>query len=113
MTAAPASAPPVARLRDEFPVFHHARYLNSCSLGALSRRSRARVSGYLDLRESRGASAGCDVWWAALAELRERYRRVIGAPARVADARPGHVRISPYLYNERDDHRALVELLAP
>jgi hypothetical protein len=29
----------------------------------------------------------------------------------VTDARPGHVRVSPFFYNERDDHRALVELL--
>ena len=31
----------------------------------------------------------------------------------ITDARPGHVRVSPYFYNERDDTRALVELLKP
>ncbi len=79
MTVAPVPAPRAARLRDEFPVFRHARYLNSCSLGALSRRSRERINEYLDLWEQRGASAWYDVWWAALAELRERYGRGIGA----------------------------------
>jgi hypothetical protein len=31
----------------------------------------------------------------------------------VVDARPGHVRVSPYFYNVPDDHLALVELLQP
>jgi selenocysteine lyase/cysteine desulfurase len=66
--------------RAEFPIFRHAVYLNSCSLGALSRCSRARVTECLDLWESRGAPAWYDVWWAALAELRDRYGRLLGAP---------------------------------
>jgi len=81
MTLAPAPAP--ARSRDyraEFPIFRDTIYLNSCSLGALSTRSRIRVNQCLDLWESRGAAAWYDVWWAALAELRTRYARVIGAP---------------------------------
>jgi selenocysteine lyase/cysteine desulfurase len=69
------------RYRAEFPVFEHVVYLNSCSLGPLSRRARARVEQYLDVWERRGASAWYDVWWAALAELRERYGRVIGVGA--------------------------------
>lgn len=81
MTLAPAPAP--ARPRDyraEFPIFRDTIYLNSCSLGALSVRSRARVNQCLDLWDGRGAAAWYDVWWAALAELRSRYGRVIGAP---------------------------------
>jgi selenocysteine lyase/cysteine desulfurase len=31
----------------------------------------------------------------------------------ITDARPGHVRVSPYFYNTPDDHRALLEFLAP
>ena len=81
MAAASVSAPPARQLRDEFPIFRHAIYLNSCSLGALSRRSRARVGEYLDLWERRGAAAWYDVWWAALGELRERYARLVGAEA--------------------------------
>jgi hypothetical protein len=30
----------------------------------------------------------------------------------VADARPGHVRLSPLVYNTRDDHVAAIEILA-
>lgn len=78
MTAVPASAPP-RDYRAEFPIFRRAVYLNSCSLGALCSRSRARVEQCLDLWETRGAAAWYDVWWAALAELRSRYARVIGA----------------------------------
>lgn len=69
------------RYRAEFPIFGHSIYLNSCSLGALSRRSRARVNEHLDLWERRGASAWYDTWWGALADLRAAYGRVIGAPA--------------------------------
>ncbi len=75
----PASAPAVD-YRAEFPIFRESNYLNSCSLGALSRRSRTRVNQCLDIWETRGAAAWYDVWWAALAELRGRYGRVIGAP---------------------------------
>lgn len=66
--------------RDQFPIFRHSIYLNSCSLGALSLRARARVNEYLDLWETRGAAAWYDVWWAALEELRSAYGRVVGAP---------------------------------
>ena len=76
----PATAPaPPRDYRAEFPIFRRAIYLNSCSLGALSTRSRARVHEYLDLWESLGAAAWYEVWWGALAELRARYGRLIGA----------------------------------
>ncbi|MGH7516946.1 MAG: aminotransferase class V-fold PLP-dependent enzyme [Gemmatimonadales bacterium] len=104
MTAAPARAPRAARLRDEFPVFRHVRYLNSCSLGALSRRSRARVNEYLDLWEARGAAAWYDVWWAALAELRERYGRVIGAAGRDVALLP-NISTGPTAVAESLDYR--------
>lgn len=72
---------PAQSYRAEFPIFSQAVYLNSCSLGALSRRSRAKVNECLDLWETRGAAAWYDVWWAALAELRMRYARLIGGDA--------------------------------
>ena len=31
----------------------------------------------------------------------------------ITDARPGHVRVSPYFYNVPDDYRALLEHLSP
>jgi len=76
-TAAPA---PTKDYRAEFPIFRRSVYLNSCSLGALSTRSRAKVTEFLDLWERHGAAAWYEVWWAALAELRSRYARWIGAP---------------------------------
>jgi kynureninase len=77
----PLAAPaPPRDYRAEFPIFRRTIYLNSCSLGALSTRSRARVDEYLDLWETRGASAWYDTWWAALTDLRSRYARLIGAP---------------------------------
>ena len=76
----PVAAPaPPKDYRAEFPIFRRAIYLNSCSLGALSTRSRARVNEYLDLWESLGAAAWYEIWWGALAELRSRYGRLIGA----------------------------------
>ena len=77
-----------ARYRTEFPIFERCTYLNSCSLGALSRRSRARVNACLDLWDTRGASAWYDTWWAALEELRTRYGRLLGAA-------PGSVALHP------------------
>jgi selenocysteine lyase/cysteine desulfurase len=78
-----ASAPlaDLAPYRNEFPIFERQIYLNSCSLGALSRTSRTRVLGFLDEWESRGASAWYDVWWERLGELRRRYAAMIGADA--------------------------------
>src|SRR6267378_8546159 len=80
-----AASHALARYRGEFPIFQSAVYLNTCSLGALGERTRRKVAEFLDLWQSRGASAWYDVWWAALGELRTRYAAVIGAaPAEIA-----------------------------
>src|SRR5437867_3731034 len=76
---ASAGAHALARYRSEFPIFRHAVYLNTCSLGALGDRTRRRIAEFFDLWQARGASAWYDVWWAALSELRARYARVVGA----------------------------------
>jgi selenocysteine lyase/cysteine desulfurase len=81
-TAVPAAVHnPLARWRSEFPIFAATTYLNSCSLGALSRQSRERVEGYLDQWNARGAANWYDQWWGALEELRLRYGRVVNAHA--------------------------------
>jgi selenocysteine lyase/cysteine desulfurase len=80
MTAT-APAHRLARYREEFPVFERAVYLNSCSLGALSRRGRGAVNVYLDQWEARGASAWYDTWLPAIERLRGGYGAVIGAGA--------------------------------
>jgi kynureninase len=82
MTAASTpSAPDLAQYRAEFPVFERQIYLNSCSLGALSRRSRTWVDVFLDEWQTRGAAAWYDVWWERLGQLRAGYARMIGARA--------------------------------
>jgi selenocysteine lyase/cysteine desulfurase len=74
-----AGAHPLARYRNEFPIFRDAIYLNTCSLGALGERTRRRMVEFLDLWQARGSSAWYDVWWAALGELRARYARIVQA----------------------------------
>jgi kynureninase len=70
---------PLSRYRDEFPIFREACYLNSCSLGALSRRTRMAHGEYLDQWERRGAAAWYDTWLPAIEQLRAGYARVVGA----------------------------------
>jgi selenocysteine lyase/cysteine desulfurase len=70
-----------ALYRDEFPIFRDRIYLNTCSLGPLGERTRRRVTGFLDEWQARGAAAWYDVWWEALADLRSRYARLLGAAA--------------------------------
>src|SRR2546427_5583259 len=80
-----AGAHRLARYRTEFPIFRDRIYLNTCSLGALGERTRRKVVEFLELWQARGASAWYDVWWAALAELRTGYARVIvAAPEEIA-----------------------------
>ena len=71
----------LAAYRSEFPVFERHRYLNTCSLGPLSRRSRQAVGSFLDAWETRGAPAWYDVWWDALAAVRGQYAHTIDARA--------------------------------
>jgi selenocysteine lyase/cysteine desulfurase len=87
MTAAPPAAS-LARFREEFPIFATARYLNTCSLGALSRRTRLAHAEYLDQWEHRGAAAWYDIWLPALERLRQGYARVIGAAAQDLSLHP-------------------------
>ena len=43
---------PLAQWRAEFPILERTTYLNSCSLGALSRASRRRIEAHLDQWET-------------------------------------------------------------
>ncbi|MBK9548023.1 MAG: aminotransferase class V-fold PLP-dependent enzyme [Gemmatimonadetes bacterium] len=78
--AAPLSHPLVS-WRSEFPILERTTYLNSCSLGALSRASRRRIDAHLDQWELRGAANWYETWWGDLAELRSRLGALIGASA--------------------------------
>lgn len=65
--------------RAEFPIFDRCLYLNTCSLGALSRRSRAAVNNFLDLWEQSGASAWYKMWLGEVQSYRERVAALINA----------------------------------
>jgi selenocysteine lyase/cysteine desulfurase len=84
----PNAAADLTRFRSQFPIFERSIYLNSCSLGPLSVRARTRINQYLDLWETRGASAWYDTWLPALEALRAGYAEVLGA-------RPGSVALHP------------------
>src|SRR3990170_3846718 len=70
---------PLARYRSEFPIFRERIYPTPAPRGARGGPPRRKVAEFLDVWQSRGASAWYDVWWAALGELRTRYAAVIGA----------------------------------
>ncbi|HSO02454.1 MAG TPA: aminotransferase class V-fold PLP-dependent enzyme [Gaiellaceae bacterium] len=66
--------------RDEFPLLSRSVYLNTCSLGARSERSRRRLDGYLDEWDALGARAWYRRWLGELDGLREDFGAVIGIP---------------------------------
>lgn len=69
------------RYRAEFPTLERTTYLNTCSLGALSRRGRAAVHQFLDLWEQYGASAWYRTWLGECAALRSNFEQLVHAPA--------------------------------
>jgi selenocysteine lyase/cysteine desulfurase len=62
-----------AAIRGEFPIFETATYLNSCSQGALSRRVRDAVEGWLAGWDENGAE------WDFWVERNEAFRSTIAA----------------------------------
>ena len=73
------STPSWESYRAEFPTCERITYLNTCSLGALSRRSRMAVNSFLDLWEQNGASAWYGAWLGEIAALRESFRVLVNA----------------------------------
>jgi kynureninase len=65
--------------RDEFPILAKTTYLNSCSLGALSRRSMAAMTRFQEYWNQYGASAWYSIWMGELVALRQKFARLIGA----------------------------------
>jgi len=65
--------------RKEFPILQDRVYLNSCSLGALSRRSEARLREFLDRWHAMGASAWYEHWLGRIEDLRVRVAALHGA----------------------------------
>jgi kynureninase len=56
--------------RDEFPILQTRTYLNSCSLGPLSRRSMGYLGEFQALWNTMGASAWYELWLGRLDDLR-------------------------------------------
>lgn len=71
--------PELEALRSEFPILQTHTYLNSCSLGALSRRSMGYLGEYQALWNTMGASAWYELWMGRLTELRQAVARHWGA----------------------------------
>lgn len=75
------ASPPDRWRRSEFPILAERVYLNSNSLGALSRRSIAERREFERLWNAMGASAWYEIWWEKLDEVRAGFGRVVGAPS--------------------------------
>ncbi|MDE3229419.1 MAG: aminotransferase class V-fold PLP-dependent enzyme [Chloroflexota bacterium] len=65
--------------REEFPILQRKTYLNSCSLGPLSRRSMAALERFEEAWNEHGAQAWYGIWMGELAALRAKFARLIGA----------------------------------
>jgi kynureninase len=65
--------------RPEFPGLEQSTYLNTCSLGQLSKRSVAAVNRFLEQWMCYGASAWYETWLGELADARARFARLINA----------------------------------
>ncbi len=78
-TARAISEEEASHYRAEFPIFEHTTYLNSCSLGPLSRRSRAALEEYRDDWSAYGAPAWWKEWLPKLDAAKQRFARLIGA----------------------------------
>lgn len=66
--------------RREFPLLDASVYLNTCSLGARSERSRRRLDAFLADWDALGARAWYRRWLGELEGLREDFGSVIGVP---------------------------------
>jgi selenocysteine lyase/cysteine desulfurase len=71
--------PDLERLRAEFPILARKTYLNSCSLGALSRRSETYLDDFRELWHDMGASAWYEHWLGRIEELRSRVAAFWGS----------------------------------
>jgi kynureninase len=77
----------LAEYRAEFPILQHKTYMNSCSLGALSKRSMQGLGQFMEMWNEWGAHAWYEIWMGEIAKVREQFASIIGAqPHEVAIA---------------------------
>jgi selenocysteine lyase/cysteine desulfurase len=72
--------PDLLRYRSEFPLLSASVYLNTCSLGARSERSRTRLERFLADWDTLGARAWYGRWLGELDGLRDDFGGVVGVP---------------------------------
>jgi kynureninase len=65
--------------RDEFPILERKTYLNSCSLGALSKRSMENMARFMEMWNEWGAHAWYEIWLGEIAAVRRKFADIIGA----------------------------------
>jgi kynureninase len=68
--------------RSEFPILERKTYLNSCSLGALSRRSEAYLHEFTERWHDMGASGWYRHWLGRIEDLRGRVAAFLGTTPR-------------------------------
>jgi len=78
-TLAGVEHPELLKYRAEFPILQKKTYLNSCSLGALSQRSIGNLNQFVEMWNEWGAHAWYEIWLGEIAQVREKFARVIGA----------------------------------
>ena len=74
--------PDLELLRAEFPILGRRTYLNSCSLGALSRRSERYLEEFTGHWHDMGASAWYHHWLGRVEDLRSQVAAFLGATPR-------------------------------
>jgi kynureninase len=79
---AQASSLGIAAIRAEFPILERATYLNSCSLGALSRRSEGYLAEFTERWHEMGAAAWYRHWLGRVEDLRGRVAGFLGTTPR-------------------------------
>ena len=80
--------PDLLDYRAEFPLLARSTYLNTCSLGARSERSRHRLDRFLDEWDSLGARAWYRLWLGELDALRADFGTLVGVPGREISLAP-------------------------
>ncbi len=71
--------PELLMYREEFPILQKKTYLNSCSLGALSKRSMQNIGRFMEAWNEWGASAWYDTWLGEIDQARRKFATLIGA----------------------------------
>jgi selenocysteine lyase/cysteine desulfurase len=69
-------------IRSEFPILERKTYMNSCSLGALSRRSEAYLHEFTERWHDMGASGWYRHWLGRIEDLRARVATFLGTTPR-------------------------------